>query len=149
MPVLGCRCPYHPAIPCPISLATEKKLFFNPVSTISLFFLGTMKDPSLVLRPFFLNDYLTLGVISTKLFCCCLIGYPYTSQQSQHRPYLSLCLSSLCNPASAGCGRRGQSKKCHCKKRLAVFPSPAGMSLIKLFLAGNNLIIPGFRRENC
>ncbi len=28
----------------------------------------------------------------------------------------------------------------HCKKRLAVFPSPAGMSLTKLSLAGNNLI---------
>jgi hypothetical protein len=24
-----------------------------------------------------------------------------------------------------------------------IFPSPAGMSLTKLFLAGNNLIIPG------
>jgi hypothetical protein len=29
------------------------------------------------------------------------------------------------------------------KKRLAVFPSPAGMSLTKLSLAGNNLILPG------
>ncbi len=28
----------------------------------------------------------------------------------------------------------------HCKKKLAVFPSPAGMSLIKLFLGGNNLV---------
>jgi hypothetical protein len=28
----------------------------------------------------------------------------------------------------------------HCKKDLAVFPSPAGMSLIKLFLGGNNLV---------
>ncbi len=26
----------------------------------------------------------------------------------------------------------------HCKKELVVFPSPAGMSLIKLFLGGNN-----------
>jgi hypothetical protein len=31
----------------------------------------------------------------------------------------------------------------HCKKRLAVFPSPAGMSLAKLSPAGNNSIIPG------
>ncbi len=30
----------------------------------------------------------------------------------------------------------------HCKKELAVFPSPAGMSLTKLFLGGNNLIFP-------
>jgi hypothetical protein len=30
----------------------------------------------------------------------------------------------------------------HCKKRLAIFPSPTGMSLIKLSLAGNNYIIP-------
>jgi hypothetical protein len=28
----------------------------------------------------------------------------------------------------------------HCKKGLAVFPSPAGMSLTKLFLGGNNLV---------
>ncbi len=31
----------------------------------------------------------------------------------------------------------------HCKKKLAIFPSPAGMSLTKLSLARNNLIIPG------
>ncbi len=30
----------------------------------------------------------------------------------------------------------------HCKKRLATFQSPAGMSLTKLSLGGNNLIIP-------
>jgi hypothetical protein len=30
----------------------------------------------------------------------------------------------------------------HCKKRLAVFPSTAGMPLIKLSLDGINLIIP-------
>ncbi len=30
----------------------------------------------------------------------------------------------------------------HCKKKLAVFPSPAGISLTKLYLAGINLIIP-------
>ncbi len=39
----------------------------------------------------------------------------------------------------------------HCKKRLAIFPSPAGMSLTKLSLAGNNLIIPaqgGFGKWN-
>ncbi len=33
----------------------------------------------------------------------------------------------------------------HCKKGLAVFPSPAGMSLIKLFLGGNNLVFPAQR----
>jgi hypothetical protein len=31
------------------------------------------------------------------------------------------------------------------KKNLAVFPSPAGMSLIKLFLGGNNLVFPAQR----
>ncbi len=31
----------------------------------------------------------------------------------------------------------------HCKKRLVIFPSPAGMSLTKLSLAGNNLFILG------
>jgi hypothetical protein len=29
----------------------------------------------------------------------------------------------------------------HCKKRLAIFPSPAGILRTKLSLAGNNLII--------
>jgi hypothetical protein len=31
----------------------------------------------------------------------------------------------------------------HCKKRLAIFLSPAGTSRTKLSLPGNNLIIPG------
>ncbi len=31
----------------------------------------------------------------------------------------------------------------HCKKRLTIFPSRAGMSLTKLSLAGNNVSIPG------
>jgi len=43
---------------------------------------------------------------------------------------------------------RREVKVLHCKKRLAVFPSPAGMSLTKLSLAGNNLIIPGQFFEN-
>jgi hypothetical protein len=30
----------------------------------------------------------------------------------------------------------------HCKKRLTIFPSPAGMSLTKPSLGGNNEIIP-------
>jgi hypothetical protein len=30
----------------------------------------------------------------------------------------------------------------HCKKMLAIFPSPAGMSLTKLSLGGKNLIFP-------
>jgi hypothetical protein len=30
----------------------------------------------------------------------------------------------------------------HCKKRLAIFPSPAGMSLTKLSLIRNNFIFP-------
>ncbi len=30
----------------------------------------------------------------------------------------------------------------HCKKRLVIFPFPAGMSLIKLSLAGNNYSSP-------
>jgi hypothetical protein len=29
-------------------------------------------------------------------------------------------------------------RKKHCEKRFAIFPSPAGMSLIKLSLVGNN-----------
>jgi hypothetical protein len=33
------------------------------------------------------------------------------------------------------------SKHVHRKKRLAIFPTPAGMSLTKLSLDGNNLII--------
>jgi hypothetical protein len=35
-----------------------------------------------------------------------------------------------------------QSLTLHCKKRLLFFLSPARMSLTKLSLAGNNLIIP-------
>jgi hypothetical protein len=48
--------------------------------------------------------------------------------------------------------------KVHCKKRCAVFPSAAGMSLTKISLYGSNIIIPnqgqfgngppGWGREN-
>ncbi len=54
--------------------------------------------------------------------------------------------------------KHGALHTVHCKKRFAVFPSPAGMSLTKPSLAGNNLIIPvlgefgkwhpGWGREN-
>ncbi len=37
------------------------------------------------------------------------------------------------------------ARKLHYKKRFAIFPSPAGMSLTKLSLDGNNLIIPAQR----
>jgi hypothetical protein len=40
-------------------------------------------------------------------------------------------------------GGGGEERNIHCKKRLSCFPSPAGMSLTKLSLAGNNFIIPG------
>jgi hypothetical protein len=40
-------------------------------------------------------------------------------------------------------GGQTQLLKLHCKKKLAVFLSPAGMSFTKLYLAGNNLIFPG------
>ncbi len=35
--------------------------------------------------------------------------------------------------------QKAHGKRVHCKKRLAIFPSPAGMSLTKLSLAGNIL----------
>jgi hypothetical protein len=61
--------------------------------------------------------------------------------------------------ATAGsAGGEEENLKVHCKKRFATFPSPAGMSLIKLSVDGNNLIIPakgkcgqlhpGWGREN-
>jgi hypothetical protein len=37
---------------------------------------------------------------------------------------------------------RHPARQVHCKKRFAIFLSPAGMSLTKYSLAGNNLIIP-------
>jgi hypothetical protein len=43
---------------------------------------------------------------------------------------------SLVCPAESG------TEDLHSKKRLAVFPSPDGMSLTKLLLVGKNLIIP-------
>jgi hypothetical protein len=42
-------------------------------------------------------------------------------------------------------GRSRMKMKVHCKKRLTIFPSPTGMSLTKLSLARNNIIIPGQR----
>jgi hypothetical protein len=38
-------------------------------------------------------------------------------------------------------GSKFVRSKIHCKKRLSIFPSPAGMALTKLFLDRNNFII--------
>ncbi len=49
----------------------------------------------------------------------------------------------VCAPGAQPMGARTPARQSkhilHCKKRLAVFPSPAGVSLTKLSLAGNNL----------
>jgi hypothetical protein len=37
-------------------------------------------------------------------------------------------------------------KDVHCKKRLVIFSSPAGMSLTKFFLGGDNKIIPARKK---
>jgi hypothetical protein len=56
----------------------------------------------------------------------------------------------VAEPTAMICRRNGQTnplhtlqRPLHCWKRLAIFPFPAGMSLTKLSLAVNNLIIPG------
>jgi hypothetical protein len=41
------------------------------------------------------------------------------------------------------CQTKPKIEPLRCKKRLAIFPFPAGMSLKKISLAGINLIIPG------
>jgi hypothetical protein len=42
----------------------------------------------------------------------------------------------------ARCWRGGGGWGVHCKKMLTIFLAPAGMSLVKLSLDGNKLIIP-------
>ncbi len=42
-----------------------------------------------------------------------------------------------------GVGREIQKRRVHCKNRLAIFPSPAGMSLTKLSLAVTSLLGKG------
>ncbi len=51
----------------------------------------------------------------------------------------------LVEKGSDGKGEEMGRRWVHCKKGFAVFPSPAGMSLIKLFLGGNNLVFPAQR----
>ncbi len=53
--------------------------------------------------------------------------------------YEKICIALLCVAVNT------ELKIPHCKKELAVFPSPAGMSLIKLFLGGKNLVFPAQR----
>ena len=55
------------------------------------------------------------------------------------------CQNRCCSREADNCRTR-QNVCLHCKKRLAIFPSSAGMSLSKLSLAGNNLIIPVQRK---
>jgi len=49
-----------------------------------------------------------------------------------------------CHPTATkmGAGMECVRERLHCKKRLAIFPSPDGMSPTKLSLRGNNSIIP-------
>jgi hypothetical protein len=53
-------------------------------------------------------------------------------------------VSGLLRPKLFPFGKLSKAKPAaqHCKKRFAIFPSPAGMSITELSLAGNNLIIP-------
>ncbi len=52
-------------------------------------------------------------------------------------------ISALSECARSRNPRYFQFSSLHCKKMLPVFPSPGGVSLTKLSLAGNNLIFPG------
>ncbi len=47
------------------------------------------------------------------------------------------------DPRPLRAGPAVDQQEVHCKKILPIFPSQGGMALTKLFLAGNNLIIPG------
>jgi hypothetical protein len=59
---------------------------------------------------------------------------PYTFYMSKHHSKTRLTLNSF---------EILHNEQYTVKKRLSFFPSAAGMSLIKHFLARNNLIIPG------
>ncbi len=56
---------------------------------------------------------------------------------------LSPSVFPLCSRGEAVGSGEGPGKMIHCKKRLAIFPSTAGMSSTKLSLAGNIFIIFG------
>ncbi len=47
-------------------------------------------------------------------------------------------MDDLSMTRKGGGERDNREEGIHCKKRFAIFPSPAGMSLIKLSLDGNN-----------
>ncbi len=48
--------------------------------------------------------------------------------------YINKCINKFCTKYKWG---KGDISTVHCKNRLTIFPSPAGMSLTKLSLAGN------------
>ncbi len=50
----------------------------------------------------------------------------------------------MCTAVHRSPNKLWRSNSIHCKKRLAVFPSQAGMSLTKLSLGGNNKLFPGY-----
>ncbi len=76
---------------------------------------------------------------------CSKIPVLYTVQYMYvRRKWLSLrTTSSSSNLTRPSTGSILSGKHVHCKKILATFPFPAGMSLTKLSLAWNDLIIPG------
>ncbi len=88
--------------------------------------------------------HLTKKTLKTECVFKNLTTYQSTSDLLQNSrqslKFKKKLVSRLCHvPVSHKCDCTVQcAKRLHCKKRLTIFPSSAGMSLTKLSLAGNN-----------
>jgi hypothetical protein len=76
-----------------------------------------------------IHNYMSSYHINTKVSC------PQTLYVNM--PSFHIYITASCHEAL----RLTMSSYLHCKKMLATFPSPAGMSLIKLSLGGNFLFL--------
>ncbi len=99
-----------------------------------------------------LTNRKSLGLGLFYSACSCTALRPLINSSSSYWPpsMLPLCLFSVIPPCyKQKGGKTGRITSCfpflpsiHCKKRLAIFPSPDRMSLTKLSKARNNLTIP-------
>ncbi len=74
---------------------------------------------------------------------CCVAGLIRTWQRNHHRILGKKSRRGGGGGVDSPGWIRERESCVHCKKRLMIFPSPAGMSLTKRSLGGNKSIIPG------
>ncbi len=125
-----------PPTPSPLPLSTSPPLNSRRVLLKQHFFPKSLQNFDYIAATALRNMQLSARGSLSYSFYCHIVAYTNHAEILRHCPFVakSLLVRWLRNT----CGRT-----LHCKKRLRIFPSTAGMLLTKISLAWNNLFIPG------